>query len=51
MLRNTRAVEGMISFDQQLLELFSKGRISAETALKFATSATDLKLRLQGFAG
>ena len=39
---------GMQTFDQALFELFKRGLISTETALKFATSPKDLKLRMQG---
>lgn len=39
---------GMQTFDQALYDLYSKGSISAETALHNATSPRDLKLRIQG---
>ena len=39
---------GMQSFDQALYDLWSAKRITAEAALQFATSAKDLKLRMQG---
>lgn len=42
-------VEGMLSFDQHLFELCRKGDITDETALQYATSPTDLKLKLDGF--
>jgi twitching motility protein PilT len=42
-------VEGMMSFDQHLFELCRKGDITDETALQYATSPTDLKLKLDGF--
>jgi len=41
--------EGMLSFDQHLLMLVRAGHIDEETALQYATSATDLKLKLEGF--
>jgi twitching motility protein PilT len=41
--------EGMLSFDQHLFQLVRAGHIDAETALQYATSATDLKLKLEGF--
>jgi twitching motility protein PilT len=41
--------EGMIPFDRSLLELYRKGEITEETALQFASSPTDLKLKLEGF--
>lgn len=39
---------GMQTFDQALYDLWKAERITAETALAFATSAKDLKLRMQG---
>jgi Tfp pilus assembly ATPase PilU len=39
----------MMSFDQHLLQLVRGGLIDEETALQAATSATDLKLKLEGF--
>lgn len=39
---------GMQTFDQALFILYKEGRITAETALANATSAKDLKLRMQG---
>jgi twitching motility protein PilT len=39
---------GMQTFDQALYDLYKSERISAEIALQNATSAKDLKLRLQG---
>ncbi len=41
--------EGMLSFDSSLFDLYKKGEIDEETALQHATSATDLKLKLEGF--
>ncbi len=39
---------GMQTFDQALFDLFKRGLISEEIALRYATSPKDLKLRLQG---
>lgn len=39
---------GMQSFDQSLYDLYKEEKISVETAMQFATSAKDLKLRIQG---
>jgi len=39
---------GMQTFDQALYDLLKAGKITVETALQFATSAKDLKLRIQG---
>ena len=36
------------SFDQHLLDLFNEGVIDKATALNFATSASDMKLRMSG---
>lgn len=41
--------EGMIPFDRSLLELYRKGEITEDTALQYASSPTDLKLKLEGF--
>ncbi|HPU98338.1 MAG TPA: ATPase, T2SS/T4P/T4SS family, partial [Candidatus Hydrogenedentes bacterium] len=41
---------GMQTFDQALFDLWKSGRITAEVALQNATSAKDLKLRMQGMA-
>jgi twitching motility protein PilT len=39
---------GMQTFDQALLKLFKEGKIDERTAMHYATSAKDLKLRIQG---
>jgi twitching motility protein PilT len=49
LIRKGTAAEGMLSFDAALLHLVKQGYIDEETALFYATSATDLKLKLQGF--
>ena len=46
--KGTRA-EGMISFDNSLYDLVKRGTIDEETALQYASSPTDLKLKLEGF--
>jgi twitching motility protein PilT len=38
------------TFDQGILDLYLSGRISREDALAFATSASDLKLRMEGLS-
>ncbi len=43
-------VEGMLSFDQHLFQLCRRDEITEETALQHASSPTDLKLALDGFA-
>jgi twitching motility protein PilT len=49
LIRKGTAAEGMLSFDSSLLNLVKQGLIDEETALFYATSPTDLKLKLQGF--
>jgi twitching motility protein PilT len=41
--------EGMLSFDQHLFQHVRAGLVDSETALQFASSPTDLKLKLEGF--
>ena len=50
LVKKGAVVEGMLSFDQHLLELCRREEISEETALQHASSPTDLKLALDGFA-
>lgn len=38
---------GMCTFDQSLYELYRSGRIDAETALEYADSASNLRLRMK----
>jgi twitching motility protein PilT len=49
LIRKGTIAEGMISFDGSLLNLVRDGLIDEETALYYATSPTDLKLKLDGF--
>lgn len=49
LIRKGTVAEGMLSFDSSLLTLVKHGLIDEETALFYATSPTDLKLKLQGF--
>lgn len=49
LVKGGAVVEGMMSFDQHLFELCRRGEITDEIALQHATSATDLKLKLDGF--
>ncbi len=41
--------EGMLAFDQSLYELVKMKEIDVVTALQYASSPTDLKLRIEGF--
>jgi len=50
LIRKGTVAEGMMSFDASLLDLYRQGEIDEETALQHATSPTDLKLKLEGFA-
>ena len=43
--------DGMQTFDQALYDKWKDQEITAEIALQFATSAKDLKLRMQGMGG
>ncbi|MDD2829755.1 MAG: PilT/PilU family type 4a pilus ATPase [Sulfuricurvum sp.] len=42
---------GSQTFDQGILDLYLSGRISREEALNYATSPSDLKLKMEGLAG
>ena len=50
LIRKGTMAEGMMSFDTAIYHLVKQGHVDEETALQYATSATDLKLRLEGFA-
>ncbi|MCZ6577452.1 MAG: type IV pilus twitching motility protein PilT [Acidiferrobacterales bacterium] len=49
LIKKGTVAEGMLSFDQSLFDLYKRGLIDDETALQHATSATDLKLKLDGY--
>jgi twitching motility protein PilT len=49
LVKKGTAAEGMMSFDQCLLNLVRAGAIDAAMALQNASSPTDLKLKLEGF--
>ncbi len=49
LIKKGTVAEGMLAFDQSLLQLYRAGEIDVETALQYATSPTDLKLKLEGF--
>ena len=46
-----REIYGSQSFDQHLLDLWNKKIISTEETFNFATSPSDLKLKMQGMGG
>lgn len=50
LIKKGTPAEGMLSFDLSLFHLVKAGEIDEETALQHATSPTDLKLKLDGFA-
>jgi twitching motility protein PilT len=50
LVRKGTMAEGMLDFDSSLLALVKQGHIDEETALFYATSPTDLKLKLEGYA-
>lgn len=50
LVRKGTMAEGMLDFDTSLLSLVKQGHIDEETALFYATSPTDLKLKLEGYA-
>jgi Tfp pilus assembly ATPase PilU len=49
LVKQGETVEGMLSFDQHLLQLAQMGRITEEDALRNASSQTDMRLMLDGF--
>jgi twitching motility protein PilT len=49
LIKKGTAAEGMLGFDQHLLQLVRAGQVDEETALQYASSPTDLKLKLEGF--
>ena len=49
LIKKGTLAEGMLGFDACLFDLYKRGEIDEETALQHATSATDLKLKLEGF--
>ena len=50
LIRKGSMAEGMLDFDSALLNLVKQNHIDEETALFYATSPTDLKLKLEGYA-
>jgi twitching motility protein PilT len=49
LIRKGTLAEGMMSFDTAIFHLYKQGHIDEATALYYATSPTDLKLKLDGF--
>jgi twitching motility protein PilT len=50
LIKKGTLAEGMLSFDSCLFTLVRQGEIDEDTALQYATSPNDLKLKLEGFA-
>ena len=50
LIRKGAMAEGMMSFDTAIFNLVKLGHIDQATALQYASSPTDLKLKLEGFA-
>ncbi len=50
LIKKGSLAEGMMSFDSHLFLLVKQGEIDEETALSYASSPTDLRLKLDGFA-
>jgi twitching motility protein PilT len=48
-IKKGTVAEGMIPYDRSLLELVRKDKITEDMALQYASSPTDLKLKLEGF--
>ena len=49
LIKKGTVAEGMLSFDSCLHGMVKAGEIDAETALQYASSPTDLKLKLEGY--
>jgi twitching motility protein PilT len=49
LVKKGTAAEGMLSFDTCLYNLVKKGDVDPEVALQYASSPTDLRLKLEGF--
>jgi twitching motility protein PilU len=43
--------DGMQTFDEHLFELYTSGAITQQTAVAFADSASEVRLRLRGLSG
>ncbi len=51
LLQGEQITKGVLSFDSHLTHLVQEGKIDKATALDFATSRTDMNLRLSGLLG
>ena len=50
LVNKTNAVDGMFSFDRHIYDLYTQNRISADVAVRYATSRNDINLKLRGFS-
>ncbi|MFT5110960.1 MAG: twitching motility protein PilT [Parasphingorhabdus sp.] len=50
LMRKSKSVDGVMSFDQSIFDLFKKKLINEETALRFSSSPNDMGLRIKGFS-
>ncbi len=50
LMTKSKSVEGVLPFDRHIFELYTSGRISAETAVRYASSPNDMGLKLRGFS-
>jgi len=48
LMQGDQVTKGVLSFDSHITSLVQAGKIDNETAMEFATSRTDMKLRLSG---
>jgi len=51
LIREGAVQYGMQSFDQSLMQLYSRGTVSYESAVFYATNPAEFALRVQGVAG
>jgi len=50
LVRQSKSVDGVVSFDQQIFELYKKNRITEEVAIRYSSSPNDMNLRLRGIS-
>ena len=50
LVRKSNSVDGVMSFDQHIFDLYKRKLISEEVAVRYASSPNDMNLRLRGFA-
>ncbi|GJL82387.1 MAG: twitching motility protein PilT [marine bacterium B5-7] len=50
LMRKSKSVDGVVSFDHNIFELYCNQRISEEVAIRYSTSPNDMGLKVRGFA-